>query len=34
MAHRKPETVSKPSMPALKCEKVVLDTGKSRVRCD
>ena len=34
IAARKPETASKPSMPALKCRKIVLETGKSRVRCD
>lgn len=31
---RKPETAPEPSTPALKCQKVVLDSGKSRVRCD
>lgn len=31
---RKPEAAPKPPMPALKCQKVVLDSGKSRVRCD
>jgi hypothetical protein len=34
IATRKPETAPKPSLPALKCQKVLLDTGKSRVRCD
>jgi len=34
MAQRKPEAAPSPSVPALKCHEVVLDTGKSRVRCD
>jgi hypothetical protein len=34
VAQRKPEAAPEPSTPALKCQKVVLDSGKSRVRCD